>query len=264
MLDWKKYTQSNRKAWNEAAKKHKKARLEKGCYEFDATKQYLDHVVVNFIQENKLVKDKAITQLCCNSGRETIALKKMGAKRCVGFDFADEAILEAKYLAQQTGQQCEFIQADVLEIGKEFFNCFDMIFVSAGALIWLPDLKRFFEISAKLLKKGGGVLLHEIHPLVWILEDAPLSNPLQITNSYFKEGPILEYGGLDYIGNEDYQGEANYSFDHTLADIFNAMIDSNFKIKKFNEYQEDISACFSHLEQSDIKLPMSFLLYAQL
>lgn len=262
-MEWKEFTEKNRMAWNEANEKHTKARLENDCFDIRDTDQFLDPVVINYIEEHNLIKNKTVAQLCCNSGRETISLKRLGAANIVGFDISDEAIKEAASLTRQAGEECDFIQTDVYDIGKEFTNCFDLIFISAGSLIWLPDLKQFFAITSRLLKSGGGVLIHEIHPWVWILEDAPVTNPLQITSSYFKEGPVLEYGGLDYIGDEDYEGKENYSFDHTFSDSINALIRSGLTIMEVNEYPQDISGCFHHLEEKEIKLPLSYLLFAR-
>jgi len=261
-MEWKEFTEKNRRAWNEANEKHVKARLEQDCFEIRNEDQFLEPVILNYIEDNNLIKDKTIAQLCCNSGRETISLKRLGAAKIVGFDISDEAIKEARLLNRQAGEDCDFIQTDVYDIGKEFNNGFDLIFISAGSLIWLPDLKQFFAITSRLLKNGGGVLIHEIHPLVWTLEDAPSTNPLQISNSYFKEGPVLEHGGLDYIGDEDYEGEENYTFDHTFSDILNALIKNGFKILEVNEYPQDISGCFHHLEGQEIMLPLSYMLFA--
>lgn len=251
------YTQQNRKAWNEASQLHARARGKKK--ERDAFP--LDPLVTGLMEKYQLLQGKTIAHLCCNNGRETMALKRMGASCCVGFDISDEAIAEAQASDVKPALKCRFVRTDVYDIPKEYEDTFHLIYISAGALIWLPDLDRFFQIVQGLLKSQGEIFIYEIHPYLWMLEGAPETHPLQLTNSYFKQGPVISYGGLDYIGHNNEGEEKNYSFDHTLSHILNSLIKNRFTLKGFYEYSHDISACFSHLDDEKIQIPMSFILY---
>lgn len=257
-MEVKKYTEQNRAAWNEVSRFHVKAREQK-----KGTKQGLDPVITSFMEEHTIIKGKNVAQLCCNNGIETMALKKMGALTCIGFDISDEAIAEAKKLNGEEKLDCHFVRTDVYDIPKVYDNSFDLVFISAGALTWLPDLMEFFPVVYRILKESGQLLIYEIHPFIWMLEEAPKNNPLKLSSSYFKKGPVVSYGGLDYIGHEEYQGKINYTFDHTISQIINSILVQSFNIKKYNEYSHDISACFEHLEKEKIKIPMSFILYAK-
>lgn len=258
-MNIKKFTQQNRIAWNEASIFHAQAREGEG----NIHPKRLDPVVHAFIEDHHLVEGKKVAHLCCNNGRETIALKKMGAYQCVGFDISDEAITAAKTLDVPNELKCHFIRTDVYDIPKDNGSTFDLVYISAGTLIWLPDIHEFFQIVYQLLEDRGGVLIYEIHPYIWMLEEAPKNNPLQLTDSYFKNRPVISYGGLDYIGHVDYKGERNYSFDHTISHIINSLIANHLTIKSYYEYPHDISACFSHLEKEEIKIPMSYILYGE-
>jgi SAM-dependent methyltransferase len=56
------------------------------------------------------------------------------------------------------------VRTDVYEIGTEYDDRFDVVYVSSGGLGWLPDLPLFFAGAAALLREGGHVFVHEIHP----------------------------------------------------------------------------------------------------
>ncbi len=260
-MEKKDFTEKNRLAWNEAAIKHKTARQKKGDPLLQEGFVDLDPTIIEFFKNHADPKGKRIVNICCNDGRETISLKRMGTGECVGFDISDEAILTARNLARATGMDCKFIRADVYDIDPSVHGQFDLAFISAGALCWLPDLDGLFAIVSALLRPGGNLLIYEIHPFVWMLEDAPGDNPLQISGNYFKDGPVVNYGTLDYVGNEDYEGQVNYSFDHTMGEIITSVSRAGFRIEIFKEFPHDVSAEFDHLEKSNLQLPLSYILY---
>ena len=49
---------------------------------------------------------------------------------------------------------------------------FDMVFVTWGAISWLPDICRWAEIVAHFLKPGGSLYLAEAHPAAMVFDDA--------------------------------------------------------------------------------------------
>ncbi len=262
-MDKKDYTEKNRQAWNEASLKHREFRNKKGDPILQDGFIDFDEIIIRYLKEFGRIEGARVVNLCCNDGRETISLKRMGAAECVGFDISDEAIQTAKDLSNKTGVKCEFIRSDVYDIDPEKFSSFDLAFISAGALSWLGDLDELFQIVSGLLKKRGRLLIYEIHPFAWLLEEAPPENPLQISGSYFKDGPVITHGALDYVGNEDYDGLVNYSFDHTIGEILTSLIRAGIKIEEFRELPGDVSAVFSHLEKMGISLPLSYILCAK-
>jgi len=166
------------------------------------------------------LKGKSVVQLLCNNGVELMSLKNMGADECVGFDISDEAIKEAKERAAVCKIDCKFIRSDVYEIGSERNNHFDIAYIRAGGMGWLPDLQLFFEIIAALLRNDGLLFMHEVHPITDVLplagsEDA---EDLCFAEPYFKTEPYVEYGGLDYVGNSEHHSTIpQYWFVHTMS-----------------------------------------------
>jgi len=262
--DLKKYTEANRVAWNEVTPIHQKARKINFEKEF-AQPGYsrLDELVSEKLK-NYGIKGKRVAQLNCNNGRETLSMVSLGADSAVGFDISDEAIKEAKKLAKIAGVKCTFVRIDIYDIGEEYNNQFDLVLITIGALPWMPDLSRYFEIVSRMLKKDGTLVVYEEHPFMDMFavegeEGYDPDNPEKIVNSYFREDPWVNYDGIDYVGKSVYKSEVNYCFIHPLSEIINGVIKSRVEILEFNEYIHNLNSEFEELEKNQ-KIPMSYLL----
>ncbi|MFH2035350.1 MAG: class I SAM-dependent methyltransferase [Candidatus Zixiibacteriota bacterium] len=265
-MDVKKYTSANREAWNEVTPIHQKARDVDYKIEF-AKPGYstLDETITSKLNEIG-IKGKDVGQLCCNNGRETLSMVNLGAKSGIGFDISDEAIVEASSLAKISGLDCRFIRTDVYDIDESYYNKFDLILITIGALYWLPDLVKFFGIVSKMLREDGTLVIYEEHPFCNMLsfEGEPEfepDNPLKIHFSYFKDEPWVENDGIDYIGKSKYDSKTNYGWSYKISDIINPIASNGFRIKEFNEYRTDISSEFDHLNE-ETKVPLSYILVA--
>ncbi len=140
--------ESNRAAWNEALGYHEKARknsLVEGFRGADFTTfdRDCDAVLIEKLKEIGL-EGKIIAQAPCNNGRELLSLMRFGAKEAAGFDISDAAIDEARRLAAISGLNARFERVNILEIGENYDDYFDFIYVSEGSLQWFPDLNAFF------------------------------------------------------------------------------------------------------------------------
>jgi ubiquinone/menaquinone biosynthesis C-methylase UbiE len=261
--NFKKFTEANRAAWNEVTPKHQIAAKEK----WDRAFMQPGYVVLD-VEEVGLLKQlgiegKAVGHLCCNNGIELLSIKNLGAGECVGFDIADSVIQEARERAAMSQIDCQFVRSDVYEIGPEYDNRFDVVYISSGGMGWLPDLKRFFAKVASLLKGKGWVFIHEIHPVSEMLpfDNAEEENVLQIIEPYFKADPYIEYGGLDYVGGERYDSDKpQYWFVHKISDILMGLIENQIQIEHFAESEKDISAGHQRVEQAQAGVPLSYIL----
>ncbi len=261
-MDRKKISETNREAWNEVTPLHQKARkvnLEEKFKEKNFS-------VLSTLETTKLqeinVKGMKIAQLCCNNGRELLSiLNSLEAESGTGFDISDEAIKEATKLQRSSGLNCSFIRTDAYEIDKKYYNSFDLVYFTVGALSWLPDLNELFLISSKLLKPKGQLFLYEMHPFLDMFDPENKDDPLRISESYFKEEPWIEKSGIDYLGKTKYDAKTTIEYSHKLSDIMTAIIKAGLKITEFNEYPHDISAVFQHLEDKKM-VPLSYLIIA--
>lgn len=261
--DLKRYTEANRAAWNEVMPIHQRAAKETWDKLFSQPGFVrLGDIEIGLLQQAGL-KGKKVVHLCCNNGVELMSLKNLGADECVGFDISDEAIKEASERAAQSRINCQFVRSDVYEIDAEYIDRFDIAYMSAGCLGWMPDLKLFFEKAAALLRKDGLIFIHEIHPFADMLpsDDGEEAGSLRIIGPYFKMEPYIEQGGLDYVGHSEYTATTTqYWFIHTLSSIAMSLIDNRIIVEHFSEYETAISPAHRHIEGAKAGIPLSYIL----
>jgi len=260
------YTGANRIAWNEAAPYHKKNRPDDLHALFNREGySTLDSVITPVLTELGLA-GKRVAQLCCNNGRELISMVNLGARQGVGFDISDAFIAEANELRDIAGADCRFVRTDVLTIDPAEWGLFDLVYISIGALCWLPCMDSLFRIVAAMLAPGGHLVIYESHPFIYMLalpgeDEFQPEHPRELVNSYFQSEPLTYCDGLDYYGGEDYEGGVKYEFVHTLSDIVTPIARHGLVIRSLREYSHDISNLMAHLEGRP-ELPLSFILTA--
>lgn len=262
-LNLKTITESNRQAWNEVMPRHQQAARARR----DAAFMQPGYTCLD---EDELaewarvgIAGKDVAHLCCNNGVELMSLKNLGARRCVGFDISDEAIAEAAARAVLCGIDCQFIRTDVYEIGAEHDGQFDVVYITIGGMGWLPDLPLFFARAAALLRPGGHIFIHELHPFSEMLpgDDLTDADPLRIIEPYFKAEPYIEVGGLDYMGKTKYESHTTqYWYVHTFSSIINSLIGAGFVIMHMSEYPRDISTRHRRAQEANAGVPLSYIL----
>jgi 2-polyprenyl-3-methyl-5-hydroxy-6-metoxy-1,4-benzoquinol methylase len=263
----KDYAEKNRTAWNQAAPIHRKHRKENLLEEVKNPSFNTLGVVERRVLSEIGIVDKKVAQLCCNNGRELISMLKMGAAYGVGFDIADAFIQEALELAALAGVNCDFVRTDVLEIAAQYHNTFDLVFISIGALTWIADLEKFFEVCRQLLQPGGFLFVYEMHPFLDMMAapDEPeysAEDELKIVFPYFSSKPWVSTSGLDYVGGTTYASAESIAFPHSLSEILSSIIKNAFVLAEYREYPHDISNAFKHLEKYQ-KIPLCYSLVAR-
>lgn len=234
--------EGNRAAWNQASRYHQKARknsLLKGFENPDFTTFNSDYDNVVFNKLKHISFDgKIIAQMQCQNGRELLSLMKFGAKEAIGFDISDIAISEAEQLAETAKLNAKFVRTNILEIDDKYNDYFDFIYISEGSLQWFPDLNNYFDVLSRLLKKGGQILVSEIHPFVYFFNngfDFEKQNLDKLT-SYFKKEPYNYATGIDYVGGVEYESDDCFWFMHKISDIISAILQADIEIREFDEY----------------------------
>lgn len=255
--------EANRLGWEETAPIHKNLKFEGLMDNFkNLGYSLLDEVEQRIFTEIIKIKGKDVIQLCCNNARELLSVKNIGANRCVGIDFSESFINQGKEFAQIANQDLELYAMNVYDVPEKFFNSFDVVYITIGAITWLPDLPKFFQLISKLLKQGGYLFLYDYHPVVEMYDPEQSENHQIPKYSYFRTEPFVEEGGQDYYDNSATIKSTIYSFSFTLTDVFMNSINSGLEIKDFREYKHDISNSYKFLEKYD-KYPMCFSLVCQ-
>jgi SAM-dependent methyltransferase len=257
--------EKNREAWNEATIYHQKAR-DKSLHEgfqkpdFSTFDRDCDDILIEKLNEINL-SGKTIAQLPCNNGRELLSLMKFGAKKGIGFDISDVAILEANELKAISGLNVEFYRTNILDIDDTFNNSIDFIYISEGSLQWLSSLNDYFKIVSKLLKPNGKILIYEIHPFAYFFEtsnDLDIEPTLDNFISYFDKKPHSVKNGMDYVGQTKYDAKECCWYMHKISDIINALICNGLEIEKFDEYNVEMAnnTGIKNME----KFPLSYII----
>lgn len=235
-----KYMKANEAAWNEVTPIHSSYRKDEA--EFFRS----GGITLNKIELENLgdLKGKKVAHLCCNCGQDTMSLSNLGAK-CTGFDISKKAIDEAKILSSKSGIEADFIHGNVLDIPDEFESQFDLVYLSRGALVWIPDHRRLMMNISKILKPGGIAFIHDQHPFVHLFDD----EGFKLSHDYFNTEPE-EFNGLDYIGNSTYEALPNYQYMVRMSDLINGLADNNMRIKKLLEHDSTFFKQFDSLVEN--------------
>jgi SAM-dependent methyltransferase len=259
-MDRQSVTEQNRAAWNETAGIHEAKRLNE-LLEAVARPGFstLDEVERRVFDELG-VQGKAIAQLCCNNGRELLSLKLAGAGRATGFDIADGVVEQGARLASAAGVDIEFVRTSVYDIPHAFDGAFDLVYVTVGALGWLPDLDAFFAIVSRMLRPRGALFIYEMHPCLDMFDT---DKGLEVRHSYFRREPFVNENERDYFDPEKRVAARSYWFHHTMADVIGGCLRHGLALERFEEHPHDISTTFAHLEREEIRPPMCYALVAR-
>lgn len=104
--------------------------------------------------------------LQCHLGTDTISLARLGA-RMTGVDLSSRSLEHARVLAERAGAQIDYVQADVSSAPTALGGrTFDLVYTGIGALCWLPDIRRWGQTVAQLLRPGGRLFVRDAHPVL--------------------------------------------------------------------------------------------------
>jgi SAM-dependent methyltransferase len=265
-MDHREAIDHNRRAWDETAAIHERARLaellaaaaQPGFSTLDATEERVFETL-GLGRPMTLQRPPAVAQLCCNNARELLSLKLRGAGRSTGFDLSAAFLAQGARLAAAAGVELELVQGSVYDIPARYDGAYDLVYVTVGALGWLPDLPAFFARVRRLLAPGGAIFIYEMHPILDMLDP---DKGLTLVNSYFKREPFVNDGEPDYFDPSAIVSAKSYWFHHTLADVLGGCLREGLAIERFEEHPHDVSTVFAHLAEARM-LPLSYTLVAR-
>lgn len=223
------------------------------------------------LQEVGSVKGKKMLHLQCHFGMDSLNWARLGAE-VTGVDLSDEAIREARQLNDDLGMNAKFICCNVYDlhpenveslkptpleatgpaIGREKVGnfvreAFDIVFTSYGVVGWLPDLDKWAEIISYYLKPGGTFYMAEFHPVVWMFDDEFTHIKYYYDN---REVIVEENEGTYTDRNASIKGK-EYSWNHSISEVLNALMNAGLKIEFFNEHMYSPYPCFRNTVEVD-------------
>jgi SAM-dependent methyltransferase len=182
-----------------------------------------------------------LLHLQCHFGLDTLSWARRGA-RVVGLDFSDEAVALARRLAAETGldERAEFVCADVYDADRHLGERqFDVVFVSWGAIEWLPDLGPWATIVARHLRPGGSFYMAEIHPFACSLDEVPGKHDVQVGYSLLPapDRPVVEPVQGSYADRDaDTEGLVSYGWEHSFSEILGALTAAGLRLEHLHEF----------------------------
>lgn len=186
------------------------------------------------------VSGKALLHLQCHFGLDTLSWARKGA-RVTGVDLSPVSIKKANELKGKASLRGEFICCDVYDYESRAACLYDIVFVSYGALNWLPDLGRWARVVAKSLRDGGHLHLVEFHP----------AYDLHCGDPYFSQKEPAINEGAAYTENGGSETAEMVTWSHPLGEVVNALIENGIAIDHLNEFPFSPYNCFEDLEEKE-------------
>jgi len=222
------YFEANREAWNKKTEIH----IASDLYDIEGFKKGKNTLYDIELNELGDVKNKRILHLQCHFGLDTLSLSRMGAS-VTGIDFSDVGIKYAKSLSLDTSLKASFIEANVYDLSELLNDAYDIVFCSYGSLCWLPDLDNWAKMIEKVLLPGGFFYIVDYHPMLNTF-DCLLSDT---ERCYFNtDEPFKRHWKGTYTNYNNEIETVEYNWNHSLAEIFQALSAINLTISNFNEY----------------------------
>jgi SAM-dependent methyltransferase len=213
--------------------------------------------------------------LQCHIGTDTISLARLGASM-TGLDFSPAALAQARDLARRTGSPTEFVEADAYDAVQVLgAGQFDLVYTGIGALCWLPDIRRWAQVVAGLLKPGGRLFIREGHPMLWSLADPRPDRLLVVDLPYFErpEPSIWDEGGTYVATDAVFENNTSAEWNHGLGETVTALLEAGMTLTGLAEHDsvpwdalpgqmEDIGGGEFRLTDRPWRLPASYTLRA--
>jgi SAM-dependent methyltransferase len=178
------------------------------------------------------VKGLELLHLQCHFGLDTLSWVRLGA-RATGLDFSHEAIEAARALASESGLNCAFRCANVLDQQNDWESKFDRLVTSFGVLCWLANLDRWASNIAYYLRDGGVFSLLEFHPLTNLFSPevsptgrysySPMPVSRRRTGTYANRNAPIEY--------------TEHVWGHNIGEIISSLMRAGLKILTVAEHR---------------------------
>jgi 2-polyprenyl-3-methyl-5-hydroxy-6-metoxy-1,4-benzoquinol methylase len=196
-----------------------------------------------------------LLHLQCHFGLDTLSWARRGAV-VTGVDLSDEATGLARRLADEVGLsgRATFIASDLYEVDTHLGDQrFDVVFVSWGAIEWIPDLDRWAAIIAMRLRPGGIFYMAEIHPIAYALDETEDHN-VRLAYRYLPAPEAPERTDYDgsYADREAHvENRVCYGWAHGMGEILTALADAGLRLDYLHEFPFSVAPFFDWMEADE-------------
>lgn len=231
---------------NDAGKQHKKA------WEYDAYNFWVKHngtpeeraredvenpvrMLRKYAAYFDCCKGLKIANICGSCGKKAIPLALLGADVTV-FDISEENMRYAMETAQAAKVNIAYEVGDVMDTDlSKYGGYFDIVFMEGGVLHYFFDISAFMKMMYALLKPGGKMICSDFHPVTKIMDTLKMGMP---PTGYFSTEIVeCEMAHARFYDEEIRKQIPKCSLrKYTVSEILNAIIDSGFTLKRFDEH----------------------------
>ncbi|WP_454051550.1 class I SAM-dependent methyltransferase [Cellulomonas sp. Marseille-Q8402] len=214
----------------------------------------------------------SLVHLQCHIGLDTLSWARLGAQ-VTGIDFSPAATGAARDVAARAGLPATFLDSDVDHALDVCDEQFDVVYTGIGALCWLPDLTRWAQVVAGLLRRGGTFYVRDAHPALYAVDADRPDGVLALTAPYFGSAtPRHHVHTTTYADAEVAPEHADtYEWQHALSEVVQAVLDAGLTLRAMAEERtipwqalpQMVRAGASWaLPGDDARLPLTFSLTA--
>ncbi len=229
------YVDVNRANWNSRVPHHE-AGYGLGAYRDDPT--HLSPVVRFDRPRLGDIAGLDTVHLQCHIGTDTLSLARLGAT-VTGLDFSAPALDVARRLAADTEARIDYVEAELYGAVEALGPArFDLVYTGIGALCWLPDIRRWAEVVAGLLRPGGRLFIRDGHPMLWSLSDPRPDGLFVVEYPYFEvEGGTPFSESHSYVDHDEPLASPDtIAFNHGLGQIVTAVMDVGMELTMLVEH----------------------------
>jgi SAM-dependent methyltransferase len=176
--------------------------------------------------------------LQCHIGTDTVSLARLGASM-TGLDFSGQAVAAARELAAATGADAAFVESDVYRAAQVLEpGSFDLVYVSVGALCWLPDVHRWAQVAAALLRPGGRLFIRDGHPVLAALDYERDDDLLVLRYPYFETATPQTWDDPGTYVQTDvvFTHNVTHEWNHGIGEIVTALLEAGLTLTGLTEH----------------------------
>jgi SAM-dependent methyltransferase len=199
------YVEVNRANWDSRVPHHVAGY---GLQRYRDDPAHLSDVVSFDLPRLGSIEGLDVVHLQCHIGTDTLSLARLGARSVTGLDFS--ALGRAR---------------------------FDLVYTGIGALCWLPDVARWAQVVAALLRPGGRLFIREGHPVLWALDDPRPDGLLVLAHPYFETEGVPFSEPVSYVEHDGaLESPDIIHFNHGLAEIITAVMAAGLNLVAIEEH----------------------------
>jgi len=198
------------------------------------------------------LKGKNVLCLASGGGQQSVAYALLGANVTVT-DFSAEQLSRDSLAAQKLGLEIKIVKTDMRDLSMFQDEEFDVVH-QPYSINYIPAVDQLFTEVSRVLKPRGIYHLMFHNPFVhgswkdgswgsewrksdlWREKGYPIYLPYQDGYPISVDDPTWNFENKE---GKKVKLEAPQEYKHTLSTIFNSLIDKNFSILKFIEYQNE-------------------------